>query len=48
VFNAIYDAVGVRLFDMPATPEKVLWALREKTAGASVGTSDAASQEGAR
>jgi CO/xanthine dehydrogenase Mo-binding subunit len=28
VFNAIYDAVGVRLFDMPATPEKVLWGLR--------------------
>jgi CO/xanthine dehydrogenase Mo-binding subunit len=48
VFNAIYDAVGVRLFDMPATPQKVLWALREKTAGASVGTSDAASQEGGR
>jgi len=30
VFNAIYDAVGVRLFDMPASPEKVLRALQEK------------------
>jgi len=31
VMNAIYDAVGVRIFDLPATPEKVLAALREKT-----------------
>lgn len=30
VFNAIYDAVGVRLFDMPASPEKVLKALQDK------------------
>jgi CO/xanthine dehydrogenase FAD-binding subunit len=30
VFNAIYDAVGVRLSDMPATPEKILWALQQK------------------
>jgi CO/xanthine dehydrogenase Mo-binding subunit len=30
VFNAIYDAVGVRLFDMPASPEKILWALQQK------------------
>ena len=30
VFNAIYDAVGVRLIDMPATPEKILWALQQK------------------
>ena len=38
VFNAIYDAVGVRLFDMPATPEKILWALREaQVATASAG-----------
>jgi CO/xanthine dehydrogenase Mo-binding subunit len=42
VFNAIYDAVGVRLFDMPATPEKVLWALRDKAAGTSAGTASAA------
>jgi hypothetical protein len=27
----------VRLFDMPATPEKVLWALREQAATASAG-----------
>ncbi|MFH0915130.1 MAG: molybdopterin cofactor-binding domain-containing protein [bacterium] len=30
VFNAIYNAVGVRLFDMPASPEKILWALQQK------------------
>jgi CO/xanthine dehydrogenase Mo-binding subunit len=30
VMNAIYDAVGVRIFDLPATPEKVLMAIREK------------------
>ncbi len=30
VFNAIYDAVGIRLTDMPATPEKILWALQQK------------------
>lgn len=29
VLNAIYDAVGVRLYSLPATPEKVLRALRE-------------------
>lgn len=30
VMNAIYDAVGVRVTSLPATPEKVLMALREK------------------
>jgi xanthine dehydrogenase molybdenum-binding subunit len=30
VANAIYDAVGVRIKDLPVTPEKVLAALREK------------------
>jgi CO/xanthine dehydrogenase Mo-binding subunit len=30
VMNAIYDAVGVRITALPATPEKVLTALREK------------------
>jgi CO/xanthine dehydrogenase Mo-binding subunit len=30
VMNAIYDAVGVRIFDLPATPEKVLMAIRAK------------------
>jgi CO/xanthine dehydrogenase Mo-binding subunit len=28
--NAIYDAVGVRIKSLPATPEKILSALREK------------------
>lgn len=28
--NAIYDAVGVRIKDLPITPEKILRALREK------------------
>ena len=30
VMNAIYDAVGVRITSLPATPEKVLMAIREK------------------
>jgi CO/xanthine dehydrogenase Mo-binding subunit len=30
VMNAIYDAVGVRIFDLPASPEKILLAIREK------------------
>jgi 4-hydroxybenzoyl-CoA reductase alpha subunit len=31
--NAIYDAVGVRIDEIPATPEKVRKALREKSRG---------------
>jgi len=30
IANAIYDAVGIRIKDMPITPEKVLAALKEK------------------
>ena len=30
ISNAIYNAVGVRLKDLPFTPEKVLWALGSK------------------
>lgn len=30
VLNAIYDAIGVRINDLPATPEKILAALQEK------------------
>ncbi len=30
IANAIYDAVGVRIKELPITPEKVLAALREK------------------
>ena len=30
IMNAIYEAVGVRITDLPATPEKVLMAIREK------------------
>ncbi len=30
ISNAIYDAVGVRITRLPITPEKVLYALREK------------------
>ena len=33
VVNAIYDAVGVRIDEVPATPEKVLTAIRAKTQG---------------
>ena len=33
IANAIYDAVGVRVTDLPITPEKVLRALKAKEAG---------------
>jgi 4-hydroxybenzoyl-CoA reductase alpha subunit len=33
VVNAIYDAVGVRIDEVPATPEKVLAAIRDKAKG---------------
>lgn len=32
VMNAIYDAIGVRMTSLPATPEKILRALEEKRA----------------
>lgn len=32
IVNAVYDAVGVRIFDLPITPEKVLAALEAKAA----------------
>lgn len=32
ILNAIYDAVGVRIRSLPATPEKVLRALKEQSA----------------
>jgi len=31
VANAVYDAVGVRIFDLPLTPEKIHKAIQEKT-----------------
>ena len=30
IMNAIYDAIGVRITELPATPEKVLMALKAK------------------
>jgi hypothetical protein len=33
VANAVYDAVGVRIDEVPITPEKVLKALRAKAKG---------------
>lgn len=30
IANAIYDAIGIRFYDIPITPEKVLRALKEK------------------
>jgi CO/xanthine dehydrogenase Mo-binding subunit len=30
ISNAIFDAIGVRIKDLPITPEKVLRALRAK------------------
>jgi len=34
IANAIYDAVGVRIKDLPITPEKILWALKSGEIGA--------------
>ena len=31
--NAVYDAVGVRIDEVPVTPEKILKALQQKAAG---------------
>jgi hypothetical protein len=33
VANAVYDAVGVRIDEVPVTPEKIMKALAEKKAG---------------
>jgi hypothetical protein len=33
VANAVYDAVGVRIDEVPITPEKIVKALAEKKAG---------------
>jgi len=33
VANAVYNAVGVRIDEVPITPEKVLKALRQKSKG---------------
>jgi len=33
IANAVYDAVGVRIKDLPITPEKILKALKEKREG---------------
>jgi xanthine dehydrogenase molybdenum-binding subunit len=45
IANAIYDAVGVRIKDLPITPEKVLAAIREKKGldpcGQELGSGDA-------
>ena len=30
IMNAIYDAIGVRIKSLPATPEKILMALADK------------------
>ena len=33
IVNAIYDAIGIRLKYLPASPDKVLKAIEESTAG---------------
>ena len=30
ILNAIYDAIGVRIYDLPATPERIVRALRDQ------------------
>ncbi|MBT3535620.1 MAG: molybdopterin-dependent oxidoreductase [Rhodospirillaceae bacterium] len=44
IMNAIYDAIGVRITSLPATPEKVLSALREKRKADAAMTSAAAAE----
>jgi len=45
IMNAIYDAVGVRICSLPATPEKILAALREKKRGEQQRQAKPASEE---
>jgi CO/xanthine dehydrogenase Mo-binding subunit len=33
IANAVSDAVGIRIFDLPLTPEKILRAIKEKING---------------
>ncbi len=33
IANAVYDAVGVRIYDLPITPEKIVRAIQEKDKG---------------
>jgi 4-hydroxybenzoyl-CoA reductase alpha subunit len=47
VANAIYDAVGIRLFELPFTPARVLEALRAKEANESDGPDAAADTDAA-
>lgn len=44
IMNAIYDAVGVRITSLPATPEKVLLALSEKRKAQAATTGAAAAE----
>jgi len=43
ILNAVYNAIGVRVDEIPATPEKVLAALAERGGGTSKAESEAAS-----
>ena len=45
IMNAIYDAIGVRICSLPATPEKILAALREKKRGEQQRQAKPASEE---
>ena len=38
IANAVYDAVGVRIMDMPISKEKVLWTLGEESSHTNKGT----------
>jgi len=33
IANAIYDAIGVRMYELPITPQKILKALEKKRGG---------------
>jgi CO/xanthine dehydrogenase Mo-binding subunit len=33
IVNAVYDAVGIRIYDLPLTPEKIARAIKNQRAG---------------
>ena len=42
IMNAIYDAIGVRVTALPATPERILGAIKEKERAEAAGAAEAA------
>jgi hypothetical protein len=47
IANAIYDAVGIRMTELPMTPDKILRALREQAGQATGGREGKGEESGA-